>query len=145
MLFFAKKEGVNMGFFRSVGKGVGVVGGKLIGGTTKIVGKAVGTKFQGTGEWLEEIGDGIEKSSVVALDNFGQFLDGTAEATYGVIKKDPSNKENGLENMKESAKRTAKGVGYSMKYTAENTRKTVSGLVNGDHDKALEGVKTSEK
>ena len=36
-----------MGVFRKIGKGVGTIGGGLIGGTTKLAGKAVGSKWKG--------------------------------------------------------------------------------------------------
>ncbi|WP_067729140.1 hypothetical protein [Oceanobacillus damuensis] len=76
-----------MGILRKAGKGVGRTGGFLIGGTTKLAGKAVGTKWESAGNWLEDVGDSVETASTVALDNLGQFLDGTAETTYGYIKK----------------------------------------------------------
>jgi hypothetical protein len=39
-----------MRVFRTVGKGIGTVGGGLIGGAAKVAGKAVGNKWKGTGE-----------------------------------------------------------------------------------------------
>lgn len=76
-----------MGIFRSIGKGIGTVGGGLIGGAVKVAGKAVGSKSKSTGEWLEDVGDNVQSASKIALDNAGQFLDGVAQGTYGVIKK----------------------------------------------------------
>ena len=38
-----------MGVFRTMGKGVGIVGGGLIGGAVKVTGKAVGSKWKRTG------------------------------------------------------------------------------------------------
>ncbi|QPC47639.1 hypothetical protein [Mangrovibacillus cuniculi] len=69
-----------MSLFRSIGKGVGTVGGSIIGGGVNLVGKTVDSK------WLTEVGDGIEKASVVAMDNAGQFIDGAVKGTYGAIK-----------------------------------------------------------
>lgn len=134
-----------MKIFRSVGKGVGTVGGKVIGGTAKMIGKSVGTKFKETGAWIEDVGEGIEKASVASLDSLGQFLDGAAESAYGVIKKDSSHTERGLHNLKDSSKRTIKGVGHSIKYTAENAGKTISGLAAGDRGQAVEGLKNVGK
>lgn len=42
---------VSMALFRKTGKIIGTVGGGIIGGAVKVAGKAVGTKWKGTGEW----------------------------------------------------------------------------------------------
>jgi hypothetical protein len=72
-----------MKVFRTVGKGVGTVGGGLIGGTVKIAGKAIRGKSEETGKWLEEVGDTVQSASKIALDNVGQFIDGASQGTYG--------------------------------------------------------------
>lgn len=54
----------------------------------RTIGKAVGSKWKGTGEWLEEVGDNVQSASETALDNAGQFVDGAFQGTYGAIKKD---------------------------------------------------------
>ena len=68
-----------MGVFRKITRGIGTVGGELIGGSVKLVGKAVSTKWEGTGEWMEEVGDSVKTASKMALDNAGQFVEGTAK------------------------------------------------------------------
>ena len=73
----------------------------MIGGTTKLVGKAVGTKFKGTGEWIEEIGDSVQSASKNALENAGQLVDGTVQSTYGAIKKDEYDKQQGIHDLKD--------------------------------------------
>ncbi|HHY72180.1 MAG TPA: hypothetical protein GX497_02950 [Bacillus bacterium] len=66
---------MEIGAFRSVGKGIGTVGGGQIGGTVKIAGKAVGRKWEGAGEWLEEVVESVQSAFKIALDNAGQFVD----------------------------------------------------------------------
>lgn len=134
-----------MGVFRKIGKGVGTIGGGLIGGTTKLAGKAVGSKWKGAGEWLEEVGDSVQSASKTALDNAGQFVDGAVQSTYGAIKKDEQVKQQGLHDLKDSAGKTVKGIGSAVKYTAQNAGITYKGLKNGDKEEVLEGLKNIGK
>ncbi|WLR51735.1 HNH endonuclease [Bacillus tianshenii] len=134
-----------MSLFRKVGKGVGTVGGGLIGGTVKVAGKAVGSKWKGTGEWIEEVGDSVESASKMALDNAGQFVDGAVQGTYGVIKKDKHYKEKGLNNLKDSSGKTIKGIGATLKYTVQNGSSTYKGFRSGDRDQAIQGLKNIGK
>ena len=134
-----------MGVFRKIGKGVGTIGGGLIGGTTKLAGKAVGSKWKGAGEWLEEVGDSVQSASKTALDNAGQFVDGAVQSTYGAIKKDEQAKQQGLQDLKDSAGKTVKGIGSAVKYTAQNAGTTYKGLKNGDKEEVLEGLKNIGK
>ncbi|MDQ0157903.1 HNH endonuclease [Robertmurraya andreesenii] len=134
-----------MGVFRSVGKGIGTVGGGLIGGAVKLTGKAIGTKFESTGEWIEEIGENVKTASEVAFDNAGQFVDGAVQGTYGLIKQDEYYKQQGLEDLKDSTGRTIKGIGSAIKYTAKNVGNTYTGFRSGDDQKTIRGLKNLGK
>ncbi|RNF38262.1 HNH endonuclease [Planococcus salinus] len=134
-----------MAVFRKVGQGIGYVGGGLIGGAVKVTGKAVGSKWQETGKWIEEVGDGVKTASHFALDNAGQFLDGTFQGTYGALKKDEYYKRQGISDLKESATRTAKGIGGTIKYAADSTGAVYTGLKNGDKEQAITGLKNIGK
>lgn len=134
-----------MGVFRSISKGIGTVGGGLVGGAVKLTGKAVGTKYKGAGEWLEEVGENVHGASKVAMDNFGQLADGIVEGTYGVIKKDEQYKQKGLNNIKDSAGRTVKGIGSAVKYTATNAGTTFKGITNGNREETIKGLKNIGK
>ena len=134
-----------MGVFRKVGKGVGTVGGGLIGGATKLAGKAVGTKWKEAGEWLEDVGDSTELASKTAFDNAGQFIDGAVQSTYGAIKKDEQAKQQGLSDLKDSSVRTVKGIGSAVKYTVDNAGTTYKGIKSGDKQEAIHGLKNLGK
>lgn len=134
-----------MGLFRSIGKGIGTVGGSVIGGTVKVVGKAISSKWQGAGEWLEEVGDNVQVASKIALDHFGQFIDGAVQGTYGVIKKDDYYKQKGLHDLKDSAGKTMKGISTTLKYTVTNVGTTYKGFTSGDKEQALKGLKNLGK
>src|SRR5690554_3445554 len=121
-----------MGVFRKVGKGIGTVGGGIIGGSVKLAGKAVGTKWKGAGDWMEDVGDSVHTASKIALNNAGQFLDGAVQGTYGAIKKDDYYKEKGWNNLKDSTTNTVKGLSLAIKYTATNAGSTVKGFTSGD-------------
>lgn len=136
---------ITVGVFRKIGKGIGTVGGGLIGGTVKVAGKAVGSKWKGTGEWLEDVGDNVQSASKVALDNAGQFLDGAVQGTYGAIKKDEYYKQKGLNDLKDSTGKTIKGIGSALKYTANNVGATYKGFTSGDKEQAIKGLKNIGK
>ena len=134
-----------MGIFRKIGEGVGIVGGVVIGSTTKLAGKAVGTKWKEAGEWLEEVGDGVESASKTTFDNAGQFIDGAVQSTVGAIKKDEEATQQGLQDLKDSTGRTVKGIGSALKYTATNVGSTYNSFKNGDNEEAIKGLKNIGK
>lgn len=134
-----------MNLFRTVGKGVGTVGGGIIGGTVKAAGKAVGSKWKGTGEWLEDVGNNVQSASKIALDNAGQFVDGAVQGTYGAIKKDEYYKQKGLNDLKDSTGKTIKGIGSALKYTVNNVGSTYKGFTSGDKEQAINGLKNFGK
>ena len=134
-----------MSIGRSVGKGLGKVAGGVIGGTIKLAGKAVGTKYDEAGEWMEGVGEGIKKSSEFALESAGQFIDGAAQGTYGLVKDDPYYKEQGLHDLKQSSTKTVKAVGGSLKYVAGNIGSTAKGFASGDKEQGIEGLKNLGK
>lgn len=136
---------VSMGVFRKTGKIIGTVGGGLIGGTVKVAGRAVGSKWKGTGEWLEDVGDNIQSASNIALDNAGQFVDGAVQGTYGAIKKDEYYKQKGLNDLKDSTGKTIKGIGSALKYTVNNAGSTYKGFTSGDKEQAIKGLKNLGK
>ncbi|MBS8265688.1 HNH endonuclease [Mesobacillus boroniphilus] len=134
-----------MSFIRTIGKGAGTVGGGLIGGTVKVAGKAVGSKWKDTGEWIEEVGNGIQAASEVAFENAGQFLDGAVHGAYGAIKQDEYHKQKGLMDLKDSTFKTIKGIGSTVKYTAQNVGTVYKGYSSGDKDQAIKGMKNLGK
>lgn len=127
--------------FRSVGKGIGMVGGGVIGGAVKIAGKGVGTKFPKTGEWMGEVGNGVYTASKTIMDNTGQFVDGVARGGYGIVKGDAYHKEEAWSDVKDSTGRTVKGIGKTVKYTADGAKGAYTGYRDGDKEQALEGLK----
>ena len=113
-----------MAFFRSAGKIIGTVTGEVIGGSVKFVGQKVKSK------WIEEVGEGVKKSSYVAFDNACQFIDGATQGTYGLIRNDEIYKQKGLDDLFDSSSRTLKGIGSTLKYTGKNAGTTFKGIVN---------------
>jgi hypothetical protein len=134
-----------MGFIRTIGRGAGTVGGGLIGGTVKVVGKAVGSKWKGTGEWIEEIGESVQSASELALGNAGQFIDGAVQGTYGAIKDDDYHKQKGLSDLKDSTGKTLKGLGSALKFTVQNVGTTYEGYTSGNKEQTLKGLKNLGK
>ncbi|WP_342433397.1 HNH endonuclease [Neobacillus sp. FSL H8-0543] len=134
-----------MGIFRSIGKGLGTVGGELIGGTVKLTGKVVGSKSKETGEWIEEVGESVKSASKISLDNAGQFIDGVVQGTYGLIKKEDHNKQQGLNDLKDSTGRTIQGIGSAISYTAKNAGSAYKGFRSGDRKQGLNGLKNLGK
>ncbi|MGM9951048.1 MAG: HNH endonuclease [Lysinibacillus sp.] len=134
-----------MAIGRSIGKGAGKLAGGLIGGTIKLAGKAVGSKYEEAGDWIEDVGEGVKKSSAFALENAGQFIDGAAQGAYGLVKDDPYYKEQGLQDLKQSSTRTVKAVGSSLHYVGANIGTTAKGFAAGDKEQGIEGLKNLGK
>lgn len=134
-----------MGFFRSIGKSVGNIGGGIVGGGVKLVGKGVGTKFDSTGKYIEEIGGGIHQASKIALDNAGQFIDGAVQGTYGLVTKDEYHKQTGWNDLKGATGRTVQGIGTTLSYTANSAGTTFRGLMTGDKEQIIAGTKNLGK
>ena len=134
-----------MKMFKSLGKGVGTVGGLIIGGSVKVTGKIVGTKYKAVGEYIEEIGDATQSASKAALENVGQLIDGTVQGGYGLIKNDNYYKSVGMDDIKESAGKTLKGIGSTLKYTASNVGSTYKGFRGGNTAEAIQGLKNIGK
>lgn len=124
-----------MALFRSAGKIIGTVTGEVIGGGVKFIGKKVESK------WVEEVGEGVKNSSYNAFDNAGQFIDGAAHGTYGLITKDEYYKQKGLDDLFDSSGRTLNGIGSTLKYTGQNAGNTFKGIVNQDKGLMVQGVK----
>jgi hypothetical protein len=142
---FLEYRGMEMGVFRSIGKGLGTVGGELIGGGVKLTGKVVGRKSKETGEWIEEVGDSVKAASKIGLDNAGQFMDGMVQGTYGLLKKEDHHKQQGLKDLKDSTSRTLQGIGSTIAYTAKNAGTAFKGFKNGDKKQGLYGLKNLGK
>lgn len=133
------------GFWKKIGKFTGSVTGGLIGGSIKLGGKAVGTKFEKTGIWLEELGDGVKGASVQALSNAGQLIDGGIYTATGIMKDDEVLKEKGKEDVKDVAAKTIRGVTTTVKYTASGISESYQGIRDGDNEQAINGLKNVGK
>ncbi|OKL36733.1 HNH endonuclease [Domibacillus mangrovi] len=131
--------------FRGFGKVVNsVVGGTAKGGV-KIISKAVSTKHEDFGQYIEDVGNSVIEASKGAVDSVTQFTDGAVRGAYGAVKKDESLKRQGWDDIKDSTGRTIKGIGSSINYTVKSAGITVSGLKNKDKEKVLQGVKNLGK
>ncbi|SER24079.1 DNase/tRNase domain of colicin-like bacteriocin [Gracilibacillus ureilyticus] len=134
-----------MGVFRGIGKGIGTVGGGVIGGAAKLTGKAVGRKHKGAGKWLEDVGGSVEEASKAALENAGQFIDGASQSTYGMMRKDEYYKQKGIHDLKDSTGRTVKGISGAFHYTAQNVGTAYRGFISGNNKQVIEGLKNVGK
>ena len=110
-----------MAFFRTIGKGVGMVTGAVVGGGVKLAGKAINS------DWVEGVGTGITKASPKVLDFAGQFLDGVVKGTFRSVSKIQETKQVGLNDLKDSAGTALKGQETSITYTVKSAGFTYDG------------------
>ncbi|MFB5285320.1 HNH endonuclease [Peribacillus sp. Hz7] len=134
-----------MGVIRGLGKAVNKVAGGAATGGVKIISKAVSSKNEKLGEYINEVGHSVIEASKSAVDSVGQFADGTIQGTYGVLKKSEYHKQQGWADIKDSTGRTVKGIGLGITYTVKSAGITVSGLKNKDRDQILHGLKNIGK
>lgn len=124
-----------MGFLKGLGSFVGQVAGDVVGGMVKVVGEVSGSKF------IEEIGDGVKKASYFAGDKLGEAASGTWDIAAGVITQDEDKLDAGLNDIGKAVGDTAKAAGHTVCNVVKNGTDTVGGLLDGDHDRAIEGAK----
>jgi hypothetical protein len=128
-----------MGVFRGLGKGLGTLSDVVFTGSGKLAGKALKSK------WVEDVGRGAGYASKSALDTAGQFVDGTVQGAYGLVKQDKQHQQNGLADIKDSTGRTFKGIGSTLVYTGRNVKTTFKGIVQKDREQFFYGVKNLGK
>lgn len=128
-----KKE---QGVLRNIGEITGEVTGGVIGGSVKLVGKTVKSDF------IENVGDGIHKSSHFSGDVVGQFVQGAFDSSQGTITADSKKRDKGLRDLGGSVKRTGSALEQTAKTTYQNGKDIITGLNEGDNDRALKGAKS---
>jgi hypothetical protein len=99
-----------MTFFRTLGKGVGLVAGSLIGSGVKLAGKSIKS------QWVEGVGDGITKGSKLAFGAAGQLMDRALKGSYEVFSKNETVKLEGKDDLKGSAFEALKGLNDSVSF-----------------------------
>ncbi|WP_169891111.1 HNH endonuclease [Litchfieldia alkalitelluris] len=131
--------------FRGMGRVVNTVVGEAAKGGVKIVSKAVSSKNEKLGEYVDDLGNSVIEASKGAVDSVTQFADGTVRGVYGAVKKDEYHKQRGWADITDSTGRTVRGIGSSIKYTVKSAGITVNGLKNRDREQILHGVKNLGK
>ncbi|SEN62121.1 DNase/tRNase domain of colicin-like bacteriocin [Mesobacillus persicus] len=109
-----------MAFFRTIGKGVGMVTGAVVGGGVKLAGKALKSDL------VEGVGSGITKGSPKALDTAGRLLDGIVKGTFGGSKNQET-KQTEINDLKGSAGTALEGLETSVTYTVKSAGFTYDG------------------
>ncbi len=134
-----------MRVMRGFGKVVNTVVGGTAKGGVKVISKAVSSKHESTGQYIDELGNTVIDASKGAVDSITQFADGAVQGGYGVVKKDDYHKRQGWDDIKDSTGRTVKGIGSGITYTVKSGGITLRGLQNKDREQILYGVKNLGK
>ncbi|WP_438349413.1 hypothetical protein ACP8HI_01595 [Paenibacillus sp. FA6] len=124
-----------MGFFKGLGNFAGEVTGKVIGGSVRVVGEITGSHF------VKEIGDGVEKATIIAGRTAGNLASGIYDTAAGVITSNEEQSSNGMKDIGGAVTTTAKGVVGTVKYTYNNGKDMVVGFVEEDNEKIKNGAK----
>ncbi|MEC0090380.1 hypothetical protein [Paenibacillus macquariensis] len=124
-----------MSFLKGLGQITGEVTGKVIGGSVRVVGELTGSPF------VKEIGNSVEKASIMAGTTAGNLASGVYDTTAGLITSNEEQSRNGMKDMGGALSTTAKGVVGSVKYTYTNGKEVVQGLSEEDYDKVKNGAK----
>lgn len=128
-----------MGFLKSLGEGIGIVTGTVVGGVVKAAGEALNSDF------VKEIGDGVEQASKFAGKTIGTAASGAWDLAAGVITDDEKQLNAGLKDLGGAVGSTAKAAGSTIKFVAEQGVSVVDGVISGDTDRALGGAKQLAK
>jgi len=123
-----------VGLFKDIGRFAGKAAGIVIGGPIQVVGELTGLDL------VEGIGRGVQKASTFAGETVGTFTDGAVGTVSGIIKDDPSKRDEGLSNMGNAIGTTAKGVYATAKNTLKNGADVIGGAMDGDMDTVKKGA-----
>lgn len=126
---------MEMSFLKSFGQLAGEVTGKVIGGSVRVVGELTGSPF------VKEIGNSVEKASIMAGTTAGDLAGGVYDTTAGLITSNEEQSRNGMKDIGGALSTTAKGVIGSVKYTYANGKEVVKGFSEEDYDKVKSGAK----
>lgn len=128
-----------MGFLKNLGSIFGKVAGGTVGGGVEIVGMLVGSDF------VQEVGQGVYKSTVMSTETLGSLADGTITAVYGVITEDEKRIKEGFSEAGNAVKTTATGIGRTIAYTAKGVGEIYNGFANDDLEMAGQGARKVAK
>lgn len=123
-----------MSIIRGLGKFAGKTAGFVVGKPIEVIGKASDIDL------IKDIGKGVQQASEFAGDTVGQVADGAVNTVSGIIKEDPSKRDQGLGDMRNAVTRTAKGVVETVKHTIHNGTDVVGGVIDGDNDRIKRGA-----
>ncbi|OAB35939.1 hypothetical protein [Paenibacillus glacialis] len=124
-----------MSFLKGLGQIAGEVTGKVIGGSVRVVGEITGSPF------VKEIGDSVEKATIIAGTTVGDLASGVYDTTAGLITSNEEQSRNGMKDIGGALSTTAKGVVGSVKYTYANGKEVVKGISEDDFEKVKDGAK----
>lgn len=124
-----------MSFLKGLGQVAGEVTGKVIGGSVRVVGEITRSPF------VKEIGDSVEKASIMAGTTAGNLASGVYDTTAGLITSNEEQSHNGMKDIGGALSTTAKGMVGAVKYTYANGKEVVQGLSEEDYEKVKEGAK----
>lgn len=124
-----------MGFLKALGTLAGQVAGDVVGGSIKFVGDITGSEF------IDDIGEGVQKASYFAGDKLGEVASGTWDVAAGIITQDEWQLDEGLDDMGKAIGDTAKAAGHAVCNIVDNGRDVVGGVIDGDNDRILDGTK----
>jgi hypothetical protein len=125
-----------MGFLKKLGVFGGTLVGGAIGGTISVVGQVVGSEF------IEEIGEGVFKSTVATGKILGETASGAFDLVDGIITSDKSKIDEGFEDIGGAAMKTVKGIGNGIGNTIKSGGSLIVGALEGDGDKFSESAKS---
>jgi hypothetical protein len=130
-------------------KGLAKTTNVLVGGAAKtgvtLISKAVSSKNENAGKYVEEVGNSIINASKGTLESVGQFTDGTIRGGYGLLKKDDHSKQQGWHDIRDSTGRTVKVIGSSIKYTVKSSGMAYSGFRSQNKEQLMKGLKNLGK
>lgn len=123
-----------MGFLKKLGVTAGNVAGNVLGGSVKIIGKAVDSDF------IKEVGNGVQKSTKNTGRVVGQVAEGTYKTVKGTVKKDKEELKSGIKDIGGAAGETAVGVGKGIGNLVGTSFGIIGSAVTGDNEEAKKGL-----
>lgn len=126
---------MRMKIFKMLGDVSGKAAEMVLGGSIKLVGKAVNN------DYIQEIGESVGKASQFTCQTLGGISQGVTDTVTGMIKREKADVYEGLNEIGETTWNATKTIGKGVAHTVKSTADVAVGVVNHDRDKAVQGIK----
>lgn len=131
---------------KRLGKGLGNIVDRTVKTGVSLAGKGIQmTPLKETGKWVEEVAPLVGQATGNTLKLAGTVVDGTVTAGTGLVRRDETNVEKGLEDLKKAGDYVVRDVTGTLTNVTEQGVEVIKGVAYKDRSRATNGLKSLGK